>query len=400
MADVSALRAELKTLQATVAALTPVAPSNCRASSAFEGCATITWDRAAIGAAATVFIVGAVDAATGEVIDGLAREGGDAIGTVIAGDSRLVAGRALRFTVRAAHCRAGPRTSRREGVDDALFVAAGTTDEVKIGTASFGAVALNAPEVVAQDDAALCAMLRTPRGASHGVWSSSEHSSVLRMKHVRGLGLIDVPRLGTRVKARSAGLLSSMRSVTKTVRAMRTVLHFATLYCTPTVEELDNVCRRLSRGSGTDFGYHDSEGAITPKMVGALFRWRAASRARRNSNDSPSPMKIKRRPSGIDPNASIPMNGRTSQELERGHGFVGVSATTNRGSASLLAIATATPKSQQSLDTMGLLLALGADVNMPSSTGVPLHIASRNGDGEKVRQATRLADSAWARSTP
>ena len=170
----------------------------------------VTWERNPRSATRPLALsIGAIDEVTNERLEDLSREDGNAIGSLIV-DRRLTAGRIVRFFVAPL---LGP-----ELIAHGCSELSGT---VTIGGKDFSAVRLNKAPVLHRDSIALERLLDTPRGATHGAWSSSHHIGVMRSMFVRSMGLIRIPRLGKRVKARSPRLLNAISSCVNCNNVMR-----------------------------------------------------------------------------------------------------------------------------------------------------------------------------------
>ena len=227
-----------------------------------------------------------------------------------------------------------------------------------IDAKDFSAVSLNAVALWQSDCTALRKLIATPRGATHGKWSSAQHSGAMRSNFVRGLGLVRVPRLGKAIKARAPTLLAAISQVANTASVMRDVLRFAVpQYYTPTRAERRRICTTCYASDAT---------------VG-LARWLSC---------------------GVDPNTvdvdgdSVPGNkGAPLLYIAARQGHVGlidallqsgadVDQAHANGWTSLLIAAW-----QGHLTVVTKLIAAGADVNKAETEhgSTPLHIAAQWG---------------------
>jgi hypothetical protein len=300
--------------------LIPYPPSAVWVESNFAEHATLRWTPRATGVVASELIIGAVDEATHHRLDGIGRAASDAIGGSVV-DPRLVAGRRLRFFV----------TAVLKGADSSHFRSSELSTPISIGANDFGRVALNQAAVLREDAAAVEGILTTPRGAAHGKWSSKHHIGAMRVQHVRGLGLLRVPRLAKAAAARSLLLYAARSEVVNTASIMICIMRFATPYCTPTRAERHSVCNACHRSDDT-------------VLLAALLH------------------------AGIDPN-TVDVNGATPVTLNQ--------------SAPLLLIAAR----QNHTGTVAALLAAGADAdNMKSSGCTPLYMAAQEGHLTIVEQ--------------
>ena len=216
--------------------LIPHPPSGVWAESYFAEHATLRWTPCATGVVASELVIGAIDDATRERLDDIGRATSDAIGACVV-DPRLVAGRGLRFFV----------TAVVAGADASRFRTSELSRPIRIGEKDFGRVVLNQAAVLLEDATALGGLRATPRGATHGKWSSKHHVGAMRVHHVRGLGLLRVPRLAKAAAARSRSLHAARSEVINTRNAMACIMRFATPYCTPTRAERDAVCNACHR---------------------------------------------------------------------------------------------------------------------------------------------------------
>jgi len=252
---------------AQLKSFTPHPGVNVSAESVFKGRVTVTWDVQSGGGTATHFIIGAIDATTGARHENIAREeGGDAIGSIVVNPAELTVGRKLHFFVTAI-------VESAHGVT--LFSSAPSepSKSITIQPKDFSAVPLNAIAVWKSDCSALAKLIATPRDATHGKWSSAQHSGAMRSNFVRGLGLVRVPRLGKAINARAPTLLAAISQVANTANAMRDVLRYAVpQYCTPTDEEQREICTICHRSDEPALLEPWIKNGIDPNMVGPTPR--------------------------------------------------------------------------------------------------------------------------------
>ena len=353
---------------AAVEALTPLQVLDVSGQSNFEGRATMTWTVKYGAVAPTHFVIGAIDATTGARHENIAREdGGDAIGSIVVNAAQLTAGRKLRFFVTAVFTH-----------DDISFCSAPSepTKPITVDAKDFGAVALNALPLWNSDCAALAKLIATPRGATHGAWSSAQHPGALRSHYVRGFGLARVPRLGKAIKARSPTLLASIREVANTATVMRAVLRFALpQYCTPTREERRDICMvcHVSDGvdglanwlrRGVDPNTVDLDGDASSTDLTRIRRTGGAFRHRRDVNKTASLLIIAARQGHV---------GLVDMLLQSGADIL---KTKTNGASCLFVSA-----EEGHLETVDRLLAAGAEVDKAKITtgSTPLYVAAQNG---------------------
>ena len=199
--------------------------TNVTGLSRFAGRAVVWWTPGPGCSAATTLVVCAIDDVSGATVE-LARESGDAIGTVIV-DTRMGIHRHYRFYVK---CAQPSRLS-----------ASRPSAAVMIEQARFSWSRMKKIGVWRDDCSALAKYLTNPSCVPSSPWSANEHLSVLRAIHTRGLGLLATPRLARAAQRRSPALFAAQRAVVTTGAAMALVLRYATPRCTPTPAELRNM---------------------------------------------------------------------------------------------------------------------------------------------------------------
>ena len=193
------------------------APFDVSGESFYAGRATLHWTPSTTGGSISELVIGAINETTLEQVDNLGRAISDAIGAEVV-DARLVAGHRVRFFVSAV-VRGADGTS--------LVYRSSQSGPIVIGANKYP---VRGPAQQMVDAVALKAL-------EDRTWPSKHHVSVMGMTHVRGLGLLRVPRLAAKAAAQSRSLYNSRRDVINTSNAMRLIMRFATPYCTPTNAE-------------------------------------------------------------------------------------------------------------------------------------------------------------------
>ena len=339
---------QLAERDAAITTLVPAPPTGVSARSSFAGSVTVWWTPASRrrGVAATELIVCAMDAATGDMVDDLGRAISSATGALLVDAVRLVAGRTLRFFVRA------PLVGT--ALPDSMFRNSGLSDALTIGAALEAEASINAPTLLRRDSVALALYASDPRGAR---WTAQQHGGVRRAVHSRGLGLLQIPRLAR--LERAPELRAARRAACALNEAMRVVLHFALPHCTPTKSEVREMMKSCHDGhvvtatkclhAGIDPNTVDASGHTDPKNRGAplvVIAARIGDAAVVGALIVAGCDVNKAKPNGVNALAVASWNGHTS--------------------------------------VVSKLLLAGADVNAESENGTALHVAALRGHGAVI----------------
>jgi len=202
------------------------------ARSLFSGRATLGW-----APLRGCGVIDGYDETTGTRLLNLCTVDGDAIGGIVS-DGRLLAGHRVKFMIGSARCSAS----------------------ITIGEKNYATASINDARLVLSDSVALCDLLST------GTWSAAQHGAVKRMQCVRGLALLQIPRLGKLSYSRSPSLHGSRCAVMNTPASMRSIMAFATPYCTPTDAE-ETSARAASSGNDAAVFEASLRSGIDPNLL-------------------------------------------------------------------------------------------------------------------------------------